>query len=142
MNLIKVSFSTHRFLQTTNSRQNTCQVLSNYAIVMHRVFFIRHAASRGMGGERKGGRAMMTLQLISITRFSIKDPGRALPRPQAPRCSATRWKSAILSRSVAEALVKGSTLHLHPPGVIYRVHGKMNGRIKKARALVWPKRWR
>jgi len=97
---------------------------------MHRAFLIRRAAR----GEREGEWAMMTLQLISITRSSIKDPGRALPRPQAPRCSTARWKSVILSRSVPEALVKGSALHLHPPGVIYRVCGKMNGRIKRASA--------
>lgn len=32
----------------------------------------------------------------------------------------------------SEALIKGSALHLHLPGVIYRTRGKMNGRIKMA----------
>jgi len=74
---------------------------------------------------------MMTLQLISITRSSIKDPGRALPRPQAPRYSAARWKSVILSRRSSR---KRECAPFASTGcVIYRVRGKMNGRIKRAR---------
>lgn len=77
---------------------------------------------------------MMTLQLISITRSSIKDPGSEPFRIRGRRGASQRDGNQWSFHAVPGALVKGSALHLHPPGVIYRVRGKMNGRIKGARA--------
>lgn len=85
---------------------------------MHRAFFIRCGVCEVMGRGGDGGaarrrteereRAMMTLQLISITRSSTKDPCNPSASAGAvARCGA-RWKSVILSRSEPEALIKGS----------------------------------
>lgn len=114
---------------------------SNYVIAMHRAFFIRRAVrGDGRGGERARKRAERRVccndDVTADFNHAFQHKGsRASPSASAgaaSRCSAPRWKSVILSRSVPEALVKGSALHLHPPGVIYRVRGKMNGRIKRA----------
>lgn len=103
-----------------------------------RVLYQMHRAMRG-GSARKRTveRAMMTL----YSWFQSRVPTQRNPdNPSASAGAAARWKSVILSRSEpAEAFVKGSTLHLHPPGVIYRVRGKMNGRIKRVNVAG---RWR
>lgn len=72
---------------------------------------------------------MMTLQLISITRSSTKEPGQ---KSSASAGAAAMEISDPFTQRESEALIKGSALHLHPPGVIYRTRGKMNGRIKMA----------
>lgn len=82
------------------------------------------------GGEVSGGE-MMTLQLISITRSRHKGTRVEIFRVRGRR-GAMEISDPFTQRE-SEALIKGSALHLHPPNVIYRTRGKMNGRIKMAR---------